>query len=257
MNATREKRAGLTLLEVIVAMAIFLLSMGALWQLVAVGTERALDVKVQSRASMRCQSKLDEAMVGAQPLSSSGYANFTEDEGDTNLQWKIDATPSQSGATGLWDVTVSVKADLPSGRVIESQLTRMMMDPTTRGSTMDIPAALPPPNPTQDQPSTSGSGSGSSGGGTSGAGGGGMGGGGTGKTGGTMGGGNTGKTGGNTGNTGGRGGGTGTGGGAGTGGGTGTGGTGTGTGGGGGATGGGGAAGGGGGAAGGGTRTGG
>ncbi len=82
----------MTLLEVIVAMAIFLMSLVAIHQLVAIGTDRALDVKWQSRASLRCQSKLNECIVGLQPLQASGsYAAFDNDTELPTLLWKVDA----------------------------------------------------------------------------------------------------------------------------------------------------------------------
>jgi hypothetical protein len=138
-------RKALTLLEVVFAMAIFLLSMVAIWQLSTLGSDRALEVQIQARTSMRCQAKMDEVMVGAEAMNSSGYNSFTDDA-NKDLQWKLDATSATT--TGLWTVKVSVKADMGNGRVIESQLCRMLLDPKTRGSTGDLPIPPPPPNPT-------------------------------------------------------------------------------------------------------------
>jgi type II secretion system protein I len=131
-------RHALTLLEVIVAMAIFLISVIAILQLVTIGSERALDVRLQMRTSMRCQSKLAEVMIGAETLRSSGsYTNFT-DGIDNDLQWKIDATPTDPNQL-LWTVKVSVKADLSNGKTVESQLIQMVLNPANRGSTLDPP----------------------------------------------------------------------------------------------------------------------
>ena len=58
-------RRGLTLLEVIVAMTIFLGSSVVIYQLMAIGNDRALDVQFYSRASTLCQSKLEELKIGA------------------------------------------------------------------------------------------------------------------------------------------------------------------------------------------------
>ena len=145
------RRTGLTLLEVIVSMAIFLISVTALYQLVLMGGERAMDIRLQTRTSMRCQAKLAELMIGAEPLNSSGtYATFPE-EYDKGLQWKVEA--SESGdAKGLWHVKVWVKAELPTGRSIESQLCQLMLDPSIRGTTFDEPDTTPPGTPTKDAP---------------------------------------------------------------------------------------------------------
>jgi Tfp pilus assembly protein PilV len=229
--SVRRRRRALTLLEVIISMAIFMMSMVAIWQLVAIGSQRAIEVKLQSRTSMCCQAKLDEIMVTT-PLTSTGYQSFSDAyDANKDLQWKVETNQTTAG---LYTVTVSVKADLPSGDSLESKLSRIVLDPSTRGSTQDLPIYIAPAPPTTSSSSTaSGSSSGSAGGGTGGKA--------SGKTGATKGGGGTqggnkaggagtGTGGTGTGGTGATGGGTGTGG-AGTGRGGATGGTGTGTGG--------------------------
>lgn len=140
------RRPGLTLLEVIVAMAILLISVIAILQLVNMGTDRALDVRLQARTSMRCQGKLAEIMIGAESLSASGtYTSFTDDK-DKDLQWKMEATPSDE--TGmLYTVKVWVKAELATGRIVESHLCQMMLNPANRGTTFDQPATTPPATP--------------------------------------------------------------------------------------------------------------
>ena len=135
---TSSGRAGLTLLEVVVAMAIFLISVIAIMQLVLMGGERAMEVRLQTRTSMRCQSKLAEVMIGAQALTGSGgYASFDGDgDVDKDLQWRMDAKPVPSVAN-LWMVTVWVKADLPTGKTFESSVSQMVVDPSIRGTTFD------------------------------------------------------------------------------------------------------------------------
>ena len=107
----------MTLLEVVVAMAIFLISLIAIYQLSSIGTDRAMDVKILSRASMLCQSKLAEVMVGVEPLTSNGYTSFAN---EANMQWKMDAT--QGEVTGLWNVKISVRTELPTGRIVEAAI---------------------------------------------------------------------------------------------------------------------------------------
>ena len=134
-------RPGLTLLEVVVAMAIFLISLGAIYQLVSLGGDRAVDVKVQSRASLRCQSKLNEVVSGLFPLSSGGgYASDPDDTELPPLEYKIEADLNGE-FTNLWNVKVSARIKSPSGRTIETQLAQMVFDPTMRGSTLDQPNA--------------------------------------------------------------------------------------------------------------------
>lgn len=130
----RPARAGLTLLEVVISMLILLLSLGAIGVLVRMGSDRALDVQQQSRASMLCQAKLSEIMVGAEPLSSTGYTPFKE---DADWLYRVEAT--QHEASGLWSVQVWAKHERADGRVVEAQLGQLLLDPSIRGSTLDRP----------------------------------------------------------------------------------------------------------------------
>ena len=43
-----QRRSGLTLLEIIISVAIFLGSLAAIWQLLLIGNENALNVKLQA-----------------------------------------------------------------------------------------------------------------------------------------------------------------------------------------------------------------
>lgn len=116
-------------------MAIFLISVIAILQLILMGGERAMEVRLQTRTSMRCQSKLAEVMIGAQGLSDTGYANF-EGEADKDLQWRMQAKQVPD-VEGLWIVNVWVKADLTTGNAVESYLSQMVVDPANRGTTFD------------------------------------------------------------------------------------------------------------------------
>jgi type II secretory pathway pseudopilin PulG len=152
-----RRRPGLTLLEVIVATLIFLISVAAIWQLSNYSTDRAQDVQFQARTSMRAQGKLAEIMVGAESANSSGnYSNFQE-EYDKDLQWRSEI--SDVGPAGLKLAKVWVKIDLPGGRLVESYVSQMYLDPDTRGTTFDpppAPATPPSAMPMPTTPSTSG-----------------------------------------------------------------------------------------------------
>jgi prepilin-type N-terminal cleavage/methylation domain-containing protein len=124
------RRRGLTLLEVVIALAIFLLALVPIWHLVSMGSERALDVQQLAQASMLCQGKLDGVKVGAEPLSGGG----TVDIGNLTWNYTIESSPAE--VENLHLVKVSVKYERPDGKVIESSLTQMVLDPALRGSTI-------------------------------------------------------------------------------------------------------------------------
>ncbi len=132
-------RPGLSLLEVVIALAILLFSIVAISQLISLGSDRALDVQQYAQATLLCQRKLAEVMVGAEPLTATGYSGFPDQENLGDWQWKLDAT--QSDTAGLWNVQVTVKYDRGNNTSFEVQLAQMMLDPTMRGSNQD-----PPPN---------------------------------------------------------------------------------------------------------------
>jgi type II secretion system protein I len=138
-------RRGLTLLEVIVAMAIFLFSLAAIQQLVTMGSDRAMDIRQETRTSSRCQSKMAELIIGAAGLTASGDYTPFEDEDGKDLFWKVDVAAAEDGV-GLYLVKVFVKKDFQSGRTIESQMSQIIMDPSMRGTSLD--RALPPATPT-------------------------------------------------------------------------------------------------------------
>src|SRR5437763_13616895 len=96
----RTRRAGLSLIEVLVALAIFLLSLVALGQLVQIGTDRAIDVQERSQASTYSRSALAQVTAGIVPITGQGTTAFDD---DSNRSWSVDA--EADGAPNLSHVT--------------------------------------------------------------------------------------------------------------------------------------------------------
>lgn len=155
-----HNRRGLSLMEVLIALTIFLFSLVAIGRLVVMSGDRALDVQQQSLAAQLCQAKLAEVLAGAVPLSSQSDVPFDE---DPDYRWSLDA---QSDATpNLWRVQVRVTRERPDGSKIECSLSQMVLDPSQRGSTLDTPAtsnAAASSDTSNSSSSTSSSGSASS-----------------------------------------------------------------------------------------------
>ncbi len=153
-------RRGLTLFEVVIALAIFLGAVVALSHLINVGTDRALDVQQQAQASMLCQSKLAEVLAGKEPVTGTNafvafggdpyWSSLTKDE-NVNWTYNVESTPSGLG-DNLYKVKVTVRLERPDGKIIDASLAQMVLDPALRGSTLDAAA---------DSSSSSSSGSGS------------------------------------------------------------------------------------------------
>src|SRR5215472_12953225 len=97
-------RGGFSLLEVLVAMAIFLFALVAISQLINLGADHAVEVHYQQRAIQICESKLAELRGGSVSLSSQSDVALDE---DPDWTWSVDA--EQSSLAGLWQVKVTAK----------------------------------------------------------------------------------------------------------------------------------------------------
>ena len=135
MMRNHNSRPGLTLLEVVIALAIFLIALVPIWRLVSLGGEQALDVAHQAQASMLCQAKLDSVKVGAEPLNTSGTVDIGRD-----LTWNYTIESNPSEVENLYLVKVTVKVDRADGKTIEANLIQMVLDPAFRGSTVSTAA---------------------------------------------------------------------------------------------------------------------
>ncbi|MFH1304254.1 MAG: prepilin-type N-terminal cleavage/methylation domain-containing protein [Planctomycetota bacterium] len=119
-------RSGLTLLEVLISLSIFLGALAAIGQLIGIGSRAALQAQLRTQAIMKCQSKLAEVLAGVQPMESVTQAAFEED--DDNWKWSLNVEPG--AYENLLMLTVSVTYSGASEMVTTSyQLMRQVRDP--------------------------------------------------------------------------------------------------------------------------------
>jgi Tfp pilus assembly protein PilV len=163
---SRSPRAGLSLLEVLVALAILLFSIVALNQALNIGTSNAVDMQQHMQASQLVQSKMAEVYCGAVPLTSVADTPFDE---DPDYTWSLDA--EQNSVANLWTVTVTVTRSRGDGSKMETKLSQMILDPSIRGTSFDsaYTATLSPPSSTSSGSGSSSSSSSSGSSGSSGA----------------------------------------------------------------------------------------
>src|SRR5262245_54827268 len=103
MLLRRRARRGLSLFEVIVATAVFLLSLIGLTYLLNMSGNLAMMARDRSHAAHLARAKLAEVLAGAVPLEGQNDLPFEDDE---SYHWSLSA--EQSGAAGLYNVTVTV-----------------------------------------------------------------------------------------------------------------------------------------------------
>jgi general secretion pathway protein I len=120
-----DRRSGLTLLEVLVSVAIFTLSVAALSQLLATGVRASVQSRLQTQAIIRCESKLAEMLVGVEPLTSVSDAPF---EDDPNWVWSAEVFAAPVPDLLEVVVTVSHVSESNLGTVSFS-LQRYVRDP--------------------------------------------------------------------------------------------------------------------------------
>ena len=123
-------RSGLTLIEVMLALAIMLLSLSAIGHLTGIGSDRGFEARMMMRGTRLAESKMAEVEVGAIKLdAASGGGNFEGD--DKAWSWSCEVQPA--GPPNLFQVTVKVSRDV-RGTPFEISIGRMLFDPSLVGS---------------------------------------------------------------------------------------------------------------------------
>ena len=128
-RAQRSVRRGLSLMEVIISLAIFLLSFVAISHLLSMATARAIDAQDLSRATDLVHSKMAEVEAGVVPLQGQGDTPFDE---EPDYIWSM--TADQGQTNGLWNVSVTVSKPKSSTN-LQTTLTQLVLDPSIIGST--------------------------------------------------------------------------------------------------------------------------
>jgi general secretion pathway protein I len=124
----KERRKGLSLLEVLLSMAIFLFSIIAIAGLVDFGASRGQAAAMQNAGTRLAKSKMSEVEAGAIDLTVGGTGNF---ETETEWSWSVDSQPTS--IPNVYQVTVKAYRDF-AGRQFEVSLTQMIFDSAVMGS---------------------------------------------------------------------------------------------------------------------------
>lgn len=136
LERTAPGRAGISLLEVLIALSIFLISLIGIGQLITISGQQTLEVSERGYASQLAHAKLAEVIAGALPLTSQMDTPFDEDP-----EWNWSLTAEQDSVAGLWNVEVRVSRERADATSYEAKLHQKVLDPSIRGSTLDAAAA--------------------------------------------------------------------------------------------------------------------
>jgi prepilin-type N-terminal cleavage/methylation domain-containing protein len=130
-----SRRGGFSLIEVLLALAIFLMSLVAIARLVDMGTDREIDSQLQVRATRLAQSKMGEVVSGyLGPLSSLGSSSGDFDN-DSAWSWNLttETPPTPQTVPNLYLVTITVSRK-DRGRHFQYVLSQMVIDSVMIGS---------------------------------------------------------------------------------------------------------------------------
>lgn len=103
-----QNRSGLTLLEVVLTLAIFVMSMAVLSELVHTGQRAALESQLQTQAIIRAEAQMNEVIANPSLMASASGMPFAED---------------YSAGPGEWNWSLNVQAWEQNSNLLQLELT--------------------------------------------------------------------------------------------------------------------------------------
>ena len=120
-----RRHNGLSLMEVILALAILGISLATLGQLVRIGMRHAEEARELGTAQLLCESKLEEIAAAAAPCQSASGICETDD------RWQYTVTTSTLDQSSLLEVRVTVEqVEATRTPPLSFSLVRWMIDPS-------------------------------------------------------------------------------------------------------------------------------
>lgn len=125
-RASGSSRRGITLFEVVIALAIFLGALAIITQILQNGSRANVRSRLAAEAAMLADSKMNEIACGYLPLETVTRSAFET----AGPEWTWSLTIGETEVLGLLELVVTVENLRPDGTPIESfQLSRLMRDP--------------------------------------------------------------------------------------------------------------------------------
>lgn len=136
---SQKMRAGLSLLEVVLALSILGIAVGILSTILQQSADNGLRARRMTQAQMVCESKMAEAMAGALPLQSTQWTPVASVDSST---WYYSLEVIQAEQPNLIGVVIQVNDELAmteSQRPL-SKLVEWIIDPSLGLDTKPVEA---------------------------------------------------------------------------------------------------------------------
>jgi len=124
-NQCLRSRQGISLFEVVLAIAIFIGALTAISQILRTGSRAAIRAQLQSEAVLLCERRMNEVLSGVQPLEAVQQATFEQGQ---NWSWSLNIT--EGGVVNLLQLEVIVEhTGENDNSKVSYHLTRLLRDP--------------------------------------------------------------------------------------------------------------------------------
>ncbi len=118
-------RHGMTLLEVVIALALFFAAMAAISEILHMGSQASVRAQLRAEASLLGESKLNEVIAGIVPLTPVQQQAFEDAP-----QWTWSLTVEDDTTVAIKRLLLTVQHLNPAGHTDhELQFARMLRDP--------------------------------------------------------------------------------------------------------------------------------
>lgn len=118
-------RRGMTLLEVVIALALFFAAMSAIAEILRLGSDSSVKAQLQAEASLLGESKLNEVLAGIVPLTSVQSQVFAE-----SPRWTWSLAVEDDASLSLKRILLTVNHLNTAGKSDHQvQFARWMRDP--------------------------------------------------------------------------------------------------------------------------------
>ncbi len=126
----RQVRGGLSLLEVVLALAILGIAVGILAQAMQISADNALRSQFKAQAQMLCESKMSELLSGAIPAQPQDWAPISGLAGSGEWYYSVQTLAGPQPELVGVVISVTDNLNLTNPSVNQFSLLRLIIDPS-------------------------------------------------------------------------------------------------------------------------------